>query len=424
MGVSAAEPAQILGVRLWSAPDNTRIVFDLTAPIEYSMFRLSDPDRVVIDFSDTLLKNPLDQLRNGPGNYFSRVRYAKRNKTDFRLVLDMSKPVTPNSVLLRPNDRYGYRLVLDLVDRTATPPPETRLIAEDGKQLNDLRDVVIAIDAGHGGEDPGATGPRKTQEKDIVLAISKRLQDMIDKEPGMKASMIRSDDYFVPLKKRRQLARERKADMFISIHADAYRKSRVRGSSVFVLSEKGASSEVARMLAESENATDIIGGVNLEEKDDVLASVLLDLTQSGTIGASLDLGQRVLGNLGTIGDVHKGFVEHANFVVLKALGIPSVLVETGFISNRTEEKKLKDPGYQRRVAGAILAGVQSYFSEHAPPGTLLAVRNVKHVVKHGDTLNEIAVKYRTSPAAIRKMNQLNNNGDLLHVGRVLRIPRT
>ena len=419
-----ADPVQIFGARLWAAPDNTRIVFDLSAPVKYRMFRLSDPERVVIDFFDTFLKDSLEQLSHSASSsvYFSRVRHAPRNKKDFRLVLDMTKRVTPNSVLLKPNDRYGYRLVLDLVDQTEKPKPVTRLIAKNGKRLNDLRDVVVAIDAGHGGEDPGAIGPRRTQEKDVVLAISKKLKTLIDNEPGMKATMTRTGDYYVELNKRRQLARERKADMFISIHADAYRKSRVRGASVFVLSEKGASSEVARMLAESENATDIIGGVSSEENDNVLTSVLLDLTQSGTIGASLDVGQRVLDNLGSIGRVHKGVVEHANFVVLKALGIPSVLVETGFISNQTEEKKLKDAGYQRRVANAILKGVKSYFSDHAPPGTLLAVRNVKHVIRRGDTLSEIAVKYRTSAAAIRRMNQLRT--DKLNVGHVLRIPRT
>lgn len=414
-----AESRTIFGARVWSAPDNTRIVFDLSGPVEYQMFRLSDPDRIVIDFTDTTLRDNLDQLRASVGNYFSQVRFAAREKHDFRVVLDMTRKVTPNSMLLKPNDRYGYRLVLDLVEQGEQKGGETLQVAAD-KSRAELRDLVIAIDAGHGGEDPGAIGRGKTQEKDVVLAIARKLQQAVNREAGMRAVMIRDGDYFVPLKKRRQLAGERKADMFISIHADAYRKTAVKGASVFVLAEKGASSEVARMLAESENATDVIGGVNVEEKDEVLASVLLDLTQSGTLGASRDLGARVLTNLDEVGAVHKGVVEHANFVVLKALGIPSLLVETGFISNREEEHKLKSPAHQTRLADAILNGVKSYFADNAPPGTLLASRNLKHVVKSGDTLNEIAQQYKTSPEAIRKVNELST--DMLNVGRVLIIP--
>lgn len=416
-GLAAAETTNIYGVRVWAAPDHTRVVFDLSGPAEHELFRLENPDRVVIDFSNTLLIGSLKGLTSVSSEYYRQVRHAKRNKRDLRIVFDMQSKVGLRSTLLKPNQRYGYRLVVDLVNEEKR---KTRLVSEDGKKLNDLRDLVIAIDAGHGGEDPGAIGHTGVREKDVVFSIAGKLEALVKRESGMTPVMIRSGDYFVGLKKRRVLARDNHADMFISIHADAFRKSQVRGSSVFVLSEKGASSEAARLLAESENDTDVIGGVNLDEQDDMLTSVLLDLTQSGTIETSLDLGNRILGNLSGIGRVHKRNVEHANFAVLRSLGIPSILVETGFISNRTEEKKLRDKGYQYRMAKAILKGIKSYFAEHAPPGTLLAVNNIKHVVERGDTLSELAQKYKVSTAAIRKMNALNS--DMLVVGKVLRIP--
>lgn len=432
--------ADISGARIWSAPDNTRVVFDINAPVKYKVFTLDKPSRLVLDFQDSKLRGSLKALDQSNNDYFSRVRYAHRNDGRFRLVFDLKRPVRTDTLLLKPNQHYGYRLVLDLEEHaprrrsaaTATRPASVKPVTGGNtgnrspeaktqpKATPPLRDVVVAIDAGHGGEDPGAIGRRGTREKDVVLAIARKLQQLVNKAPGMRAEMIRGGDYFVPLNKRRRLARSRKADLFVSIHADAFRASSVRGSSVFVLSERGASSEAARLLAESENATDLIGGVHLDDTDEVLNSVLMDLSRSGTIEASVELGDRVLSHLGRVGKVHKRKVGHANFVVLKSLGIPSILVETGFISNRGEESKLKNRVYQKKLADALLAGIKDYFADHAPPGTHLAAGGVRHIVRRGDTLSEIADRYNTSPRAIRSLNMLNS--DMLIIGRVLRIP--
>lgn len=418
-GLALAETANIYGVRVWQAPDHTRVVFDLSGPAQHQLFRLGNPERVVIDFTNTLLIGSMKTLKNTPSDYYNQVRYAKRHKKDLRVVFDMQQKMGLRSTLLKPNQRYGYRLVVDLIDEEKR---KTRLVSSDGKKLNNLRNLVIAIDAGHGGEDPGAIGPSGVREKDVVYSIARKLEKLVRREAGMTPVLIRTGDYFVGLKKRRKLAQKQSADLFISIHADAFKRSKVRGSSVFVLSEKGASSEAARLLAVSENDTDIIGGVNLDEQDDMLTSVLLDLTQSGTIETSMDLGRGILTNLSKVGRVHKREVGHANFAVLRSLGIPSLLVETGFISNRYEEKKLRDKGYQYRVAKAMLNGIKSYFAEHAPPGTLLAVNNIKHVIRRGDTLSQLAQKYQVSTAAIRKMNAMRT--DILVVGKILRIPRS
>jgi N-acetylmuramoyl-L-alanine amidase len=410
----AAAQVNINGARMWSAPDNTRVVFDVTGPIRHRLFVLHHPERIVIDMFDTHLRGSLRSLENG-NKLMKGVRSAPRSRNDLRVVFDMKASVRPKSFMLNPNDKYGYRLVIDLYNSKVQK--KTHSVAS----TNSLRDVVVAIDAGHGGEDPGASGHHGDKEKDVVLAIARKLEALVNKEPGMKPVMIRDGDYFVSLNKRKNIAHHLKADMFISIHADSARNSRARGASVYAVSEKGASSEVARLLAESENATDTIGGVNLEDKDDLLTSVLLDLSQTGTIEASLDLGGRVIRELGKVGKVHRSRVEQAGFVVLKSLGIPSVLVETGFISNRREERKLKNRHYQQKLAGAILNGVKSYFVDHAPPGTYLAARGLRHAVKAGETLSAIAQQYRVSLVTLRNVNHLSS--DLLNVGQVLRIPR-
>lgn len=422
-----AAGVDISGARIWAAPDNARIVFDLDGPAKYKVFTLDNPRRLVVDFDDSALKGSIAGLERTRNDYYSRVRYAQRGKGQLRVVFDLKRRLNTSSMLLKPNKHYGYRLVLDLEDPAAereVPPPAKFSDKPATKKKHNngapLRQVIVAIDAGHGGEDPGAIGRRGTREKTVVLSIARKLEKLINKQPGMKAVMIRKGDYFVPLNKRRKLARRHKADLFVSIHADAFRKRGVRGSSVFVLSEKGASSEAARLLAEHENATDVIGGVDINEKDEVLTSVLLDLSQSGTIEASVDLGGRVLRQLGQVGRVHKRKVGHANFVVLKSLGIPSILVETGFISNTSEEAKLKNRVYQEKLARALFGGIRDYFAEHAPPGTQLAANGLRHVVRRGDTLSEIADRYNTSTRAIRRENMLNS--DILIIGRVLRIP--
>jgi N-acetylmuramoyl-L-alanine amidase len=289
--------------------------------------------------------------------------------------------------------------------------------------------VVVAVDAGHGGEDPGAQGSvRHTREKVVTLEIARRLKRLIDAQPGMRAVLTRKGDYYVGLRRRMQLARKYKADLFISIHADAFRDRRVRGSSIYVLSRRGASSEAARWLAARENAADLIGGVSLDDKDDMLASVLLDLSQSAAQEASLAAAQQVYRNLGRLGKVHARHIQRAGFVVLKSPDIPSMLIETGFISNPTEESNLRNHAYQEKLAKAISRGVTHYFKDAPPPGTLLAKlekegRPREHVITRGETLSVIAHRYQVSLGELRDVNQIENDRRI-RVGQVLRIPQT
>jgi len=279
---------------------------------------------------------------------------------------------------------------------------------------------VIAIDAGHGGKDSGARGSRGTKEKDIVLAIARQLAELVRKEPGMRPVMIRDGDYYVGLRQRINKARKHNADLFISIHADAFHKKSARGSSVFVLSTRGASSEMGRWLANQENAADLAGGVSLDDKDDLLAEVLLDLSQSATIEASHEVAANMLGGLKRLGKTHKSTVQRAGFVVLKSPDIPSILVETAFISNPQEENKLRDKRHQKKLARAMLTGIRDYFGNNPPPGTHMVAR--KYKVKRGDTLSEIAAVHRVSLASLRGYNSLKS--DRLRVGDTLRIPPT
>jgi N-acetylmuramoyl-L-alanine amidase len=325
----------------------------------------------------------------------------------------MKARVRPKSFLLKPNNAYGHRLVIDLFHqgKKSTQSKVERQVARG------QRDVVVAIDAGHGGEDPGAKGHRGTREKDIVLAIARKLEKLVNAEPGMRAVMIRDGDYYLSLRKRIKKARKQRADLFISIHADAFHNPKARGSSVYVLSKRGASSEAAKWLANSENQADLIGGVSLDDKDDLLASVLLDLSQTATIEASLDVGSSILGGLKQIGKVHKHRVQQAGFVVLKSPDIPSVLVETAFISNPTEEKRLRTSSYQRKMARAMMRGIRNYFNRYPPEGTQLARR---HTIQRGDTLSEIAARYQVTLDHLRKVNSLT--GDRLTVGSTIKIP--
>jgi N-acetylmuramoyl-L-alanine amidase len=321
---------------------------------------------------------------------------------------------------LKPNKKYGYRLVVDLYDKgDARKALKETIKRAAPRNPGKLRDLIIAIDAGHGGEDPGTIGRKGTREKDVVLAIAKELSRQIKNEPGMRPVMVRRGDYYVGLRRRMKIARESRADLFVSIHADSFKDPRVRGSSVYVLSRNGASSEAARWLAEQENAADLVGGVSLDDKDDLLASVLLDLSQTATLSASTDVGTNVLKQLGTYGKTHKRRVQRAGFMVLKSPDIPSILVETAFLSNPSEEKRLRNRGQQRKLARAMVTGVRGYFRYNAPPGTRLAKRS--HVIARGDTLGAIAGLYGVSLTDLRKVNAIN--GSDIKVGRVLQIPR-
>lgn len=412
-----AANVEVENVRVWAAPDSTRVVLDISRPVEYSELMLTDPNRAVIDIRNTRLRNDPVQP-DADDNFVSAIRTSVRNKTDVRFVMDLKRKVEIKSFQLTPNQKYGHRLVIDLLE----PEHEAEITRVNyAPQLQRSRDVIIAIDAGHGGEDPGARGPSGTHEKDVVLSISRKLHELINRQRGMRAVMIREDDYYIRLRERIDKARQHKADLFISIHADAFHDPRVRGSSVYVLSKKGASSEAARWLAEQENASDLIGGVSLVDKEDTLASVLLDLSQTASMEASIDVADRVLGGLKSLGKVHKRRVQAAGFAVLKSPDIPSILIETAYISNPTEEKRLLDSDYQYRLAGAILKGLRGYFENHAPEGTILAESAPKkHVVSRGDTLSEIARAYSVSLQRLREYNSLTD--DRIMIGRTLSIP--
>jgi N-acetylmuramoyl-L-alanine amidase len=417
----ALHAAQVTGVRLWTAPDHTRLVFDASAPAEHKVFTLKDPDRLVIDF-------PAASVADGFGRtavtdkHLAGLRHAARPDGSLRVVLDLRQPVRPKSFGLKPGGEFGHRVVVDLYPVNQTGDQR---VAKTATDIQRPREVVIAIDAGHGGEDPGAIGRRhRTLEKDVTLEIARRLKRVIDAEPGMRAVLTRTGDYFIGLRKRMALAREHRADLFVSIHADAFHDRRVRGSSVYVLSRRGASSEAARWLAERENNADLVGGVSLEDKDDLLASVLLDLSQSATQHASLGAASHIYGELGRVGKVHGRQVHQAAFMVLKSPDVPSVLVETGFISNPDDERNLRDADHQERLARAVAAGLRRYFTESPPPGTLLAERArspVKHVISRGDTLSEIASRYQVSLTDLRRQNAIRSDNHI-RIGQVLVIP--
>lgn len=414
--------AQVAGVRLWTAPDHTRLVFDTDAPAEHNVFALKGPDRLVIDLAKTRFADGFSIDKSLRDKHLTGLRHAAKPDGSLRVVLDLKQPVRPKTFLLKPNASYGHRLVVDLYPVEATRKPR---VAKSTTDLKQARDVVVAIDPGHGGDDPGASGSRyRTKEKKVTLEIGRRLKRLIDAQPGMRAVMTRTGDYYVGLRKRMAVARRARADLFVSIHADAFRDKRVRGSSVYVLSRKGASSEAARWLAEKENASDLVGGVTLEDKDPRLREVLLSLSQAHTQHSSLSAGSKVYSQLKQVGKTHGRKVQHARFVVLKSPDIPSILVETGFISNPEEERKLRDPAHQERLAKAVMRGVKQFFSEAPPPGTLLAESKktpTRHVIVKGDTLSEIADRYQVSVALLRRKNAIRSD-NLIRIGQVLVIP--
>jgi len=380
--------AEIERLRVWPAPDKTRVVFDLSGNVEYKAFTVDNPSRVVIDFKNSNAQKEL-VLPVRKNRLLKRVRSAKKQNKSFRVVLDLRRNVKIKSFQLGPAENKGHRLVIDLIDPRMAPQAEPQVAQGKKKkpakqtvskkkkqQVSEpiLRDLVVAIDAGHGGKDPGASGKRGTREKDVVLSIAKKLARKINNTPGMRAVLTRERDIFLPLRKRIEIARRHNADLFISLHADAFRNHTVQGSSVYVLSEHGASSEAARWLAEKENAADFIGGVKLHTEDKLLKEVLIDLSQNAVMDASTNVAREVLNGLQRIGKVHKPTVQHAGFVVLKAPDIPSILIETAFITNPKEERKLINPSHQKKLVDAIHRGITRYFSEYAPPGTRLAAR--------------------------------------------------
>jgi len=413
--------AEVSGFRVWADPVKTRAVLDLDKKTAYKLFTLQNPHRVVVDLEGSSIDIPLE-LDEEHAGLITGVRYGQPDKNTLRVVFDLNESAELKSFLLEPTAQYSHRLVIDLFAKS------NRQASSLVKHVTDInkpnRDVVIAIDAGHGGEDPGAIGQKKTREKVVVLQIARELKKAIDAQPGMTAVLTRDGDYYIPLRERYERARKARADLFVSIHADAFTKRSVRGSSVFVLSARGASSEYARLLADSENASDLVGGVTLSDKDDMLASVLLDLSQSATREASNKVATDILAAMKRNGTVHKDHVGRANFMVLKSPDVPSVLVETAFISNPSEEKRLTQREFQQNMAKTITGGVRDYFYASPPPGTWIAANRdgFKHIVARGDTLGGIAQRYSVSLSRLRSVNKINGNGDVIRVGRELVIP--
>ena len=396
----------ITAVRIWPSQDYTRVTLETREPLRHHLTLVKDPERLVLDLEEADLASLQRQLAGKPGAenpHIAGLRAGRFMPGVVRLVFDLRAEVKPQLFLLPPVAEYGYRLVLDLypavppdplmalVQKSESSPPAVLALepelktepaanraahtnvakaaprpADPAPAVN--RFLTIAVDAGHGGEDPGAKGRRGTHEKDVTLIIAKKLKKVIDAEPGMRAVLIRDDDYFVPLGARVEKARRIKADLFVSIHADAFVRPDARGSSVFALSERGATSAAARWLAKRENDADLIGGVNLDVKDRNLAQTLLDLSQTATIQDSLKLARAVLGELSGVNTLHKGQVEQAGFAVLKAPDIPSILVETAFISNPEEERQLRSERYQETMAQAVLRGIKKYFQKNPPAG--------------------------------------------------------
>lgn len=479
-----AMAAEVTRLRVWHAPDGTRFVFDLTGPASFDVFPIKGPERVVIDIHGAVAREPLSL----PATVTERVRGVRHGRTDkgLRVVLDLEHAVEVRKILLPPRAQYGHRLVVDVLDPRgfvrpapapqapagpatapvvappapaapasstpfvaaapvvsapapvapptvpippAAPAPTTRPVVTDSMPAWRRDGVVIAIDAGHGGDDVGAVGARGTYEKDVVLAIARELQKLIEREPGMRAVMIRDGDYYVGLRERIEKARQHRADMFVSIHADAFRDRRVRGSSVFVISRSGATSEAARWLAERENAADLVGGVTLEDKDPQLRSVLLDLSQAASLKTSLEVANSVLGKLRQLGPTHGDRVQQAGFVVLKSPDIPSLLVETAFISNPVEEQRLRNHRFRVRLAEAIRDGITNYFDRAAPREERMARSEVaaasvaaprRHRVSRGETLSGIAMHYSVSQRELRLANNMDD--DVVRSGQTLRIP--
>ena len=403
--VSAVQAATTVeNIRIWSENGKTRVVLDLSRPASHNIFTLRGPDRLVVDLKDGRLGAGLTNLPAGAGAV-KRIRTGNANG-QLRVVLDLSQDVRSRSFTAGPNSEYGDRLVIDLQQTGSL-----HTVKRASESYTPGRDIVIAVDPGHGGHDPGAIGKARTREKDVALAISRQLASRINAEKGMRAVLVRDSDYYVDHRQRTAIARKHKADLFVSIHADAVEDRRANGATVYALSLKGASDEEARLLAERENAAVRVGGVSLDDKDPVLAEVLLDLSQNASQAASVEVGD----------------LQQAGLLVLKSPDMPSILVETAYISNPTEEKKLRDAAHQAKLASAILSGIRNYFYTNPPPDTQIAMdvrrtpdRQVRHVIARGDTLSEIAERYQVSTAAIRAANRLSS--DRIRVGQTLSIP--
>ncbi len=404
-------------------------MLDLSAPVTYKYFSLKSPERFVLDIEKINNKVDLSSVDTKDTPLLG-IRGGRRADATFRLVLDLSTATSPEVFLLQANEIYGNRLVIDFYDDielggAAAADQERPSVVKTVPNKDAKRDIIIALDAGHGGEDPGALGPGRIREKKVVLQIAKKLKRRIDALPGYKARLVRTGDYYIALKKRRDIAKGMKADAFVSIHADAFDDKRVWGSSVYTLSADGASSAEARFLAGRENEADSIGGVPVPE-DEMLAGVIWELTMGATMDASTELAKKMLEYLKPVAKLHKSTVEHAGFAVLKSPDIPSVLLETGFISNPREAKKLASSSHQDKLAKAVVKGIQAYFNEYALEGTLIywqknnAQVERTYKIRSGDTLSGVAARHSVSLAELKSHNGLRS--DTIRVGQILKIP--
>ena len=413
---ASASKTLINDIRLSKNKGYVRLVFDLDSSVQHSIFALHQPERIVLDLKNAQMPGGMVDMVQA-NSLIRGIRSGIQNGRDLRVVFDLHDEVSPRSFLLAPSGKAGYRLVLDLHEADKKSEPKSSKTVPQ----KELRDVIIAIDAGHGGRDPGATGRNGTKEKTVTLQLAKKLEKHINAQRGMKAVLIRKDDRYLKLRQRIEKAKKNNADMMISIHADAFPDPRARGSSIYALSVNGASSEMAQQLAENENASDVMfGDVSLAVDDPMVNEVLLDLSFTGGIQSSLDIGDEVLKQIGTVNRVHKKTVQQAGFAVLKTPNIPSILLETAFISNPREEKNLRSSAHQKKVASAIGRGVSNYFQRKAPPGTWLAEAVTDYKVKPGDNLGVIANRFNTSVDNLRARNALQSNN--LNAGQVLKIP--
>ena len=427
IGLQAAE---VVDLRVWRAPDHTRLVLDLSDSVEYSSFLLEDPHRLVVDIKSSFTNLSFDDL-DFIDSPISGIRSGIRNGDSLRIVLDLTSAVVPSAFSLAPNSEFGERLVLDLYDKTSSPrsqsakPPASRI--EKGAR----RDIVVAISAGHGGEDPGSIGyDGKIKEKDVTLALSRALYERLEELPGYKPVMIREGDYYVELKRRPEIARRNRADLFVAIHADWYRNSRARGVTVYALSGDRADRENSARVAEKENSSDLLGGVGddlaLGELDDDVALTLVSLQMAWSMEQSLIAGTSILDSLAVVTRIRKKKVQHASLQVLNSPDIPSILIETGYLTNPEEAQRLSNRNFQERMAFAIADGVTSYFYEAPPGGTLVAWQKENGVipksltVKRGDTLSEIAEQFGLTVTELKSINGLR--GNTIQIGQVLKLP--
>lgn len=427
--------AELEEVRLWRAPDHTRLVFDLSGPISYNLFTLDNPDRVVIDIKNTQQSAQLGNL-DFTGSPITSVRSGVRDGASLRVVLDLTSPTKPSSFILEPNSEHSDRLVVDLYDLEGTTESQVSVATlTPAPSSSEKRDIVVAISAGHGGEDPGSISPNgRLKEKTVTLAISRALEAKINAMPGYRAVMVRGSDYYVELKRRPQIARESRADLFVAIHADWYKNSRAKGVTIYALSGDRADRENARRVVEKENSSDLLGGVGgdiaLGNLDDDVALTLVSLQMAWSMEQSLVAGTRILESLDSVARLRKDKVQQASLQVLNSPDIPSMLIETGYLTNPDDARQLSSSSFQNSMAAAIARGVRNYFYESPPQGTLTAWQKANgivpnttpgsYTVRRGDSLSEIAAQFSVSLSDLKSANNLSSN--TIRIGQELTIP--